>query len=232
MKKGILPTAAALLVCAALLGVPALWARLSDARRLNSVQPRPTLAGALNEEARAIPVLYELHAGTSDTSSTDREELPEPDLADLCAEAAEPVAALADAGVISAGEKARLDALLAQAPLQYYRQNSGALQSLSLVWPRQDAAASTAAIHLSRQTATGVYVSFGLSVGGDLDAETRLRAWLVMLGVDVLGDWEPVDTGSYADTFALYSAKGQATAYCTAAAGWVNLQLSKGSLTF
>lgn len=232
MKKGILPTAAALLVCAALLGVPALWARLSDARRLNSVQPRPALAGALNEEARAIPVLYELHAGTSDTSSTDREELPEPDLAGLCAEAAEPVAALADAGVISAGEKARLDALLAQAPLQYYRQNSGALQSLSLVWPRQDAAASTAAIHLSRQTATGVYVSFGLSVGGDLDAETRLRAWLVMLGVDVLGDWEPVDTGSYADTFALYSAKGQATAYCTAAAGWVNLQLSKGSHTF
>lgn len=232
MKKGILPTAAALLVCAALLGVPALWARLSDARRLNSVQPRPALAGALNEEARAIPVLYELHAGTSDTSSTDREELPEPDLAGLCAEAAEPVAALADAGVISAGEKARLDALLAQAPLQYYRQNSGALQSLSLVWPRQDAAASAAAIHLSRQTATGVYVSFGLSVGGDLDAETRLRAWLVMLGVDVLGDWEPVDTGSYADTFALYSAKGQATAYCTAAAGWVNLQLSKGSHTF
>lgn len=232
MKKGILPTAAALLVCAALLGVPALWARLSDARRLNSVQPRPTLAGALNEEARAIPVLYELHSGTSDASSTDREELPEPDLAGLCAEAAEPVAALADAGVISAGEKTRLDALLAQAPLQYYRQNSGALQSLSLVWPRQDAAASTAAIHLSRQTATGVYVSFGLSVGGDLDAETRLRAWLVMLGVDVLGDWEPVDTGSYADTFALYSAKGQATAYCTAAAGWVNLQLSKGSHTF
>lgn len=232
MKKGILPTAAALLVCAALLGVPALWARLSDARRLNSVQPRPALAGALNEEARAIPVLYELHAGTSDTSSTDREELPEPDLAGLCAEAAEPVAALADAGVISAGEKTRLDALLAQAPLQYYRQNSGALQSLSLVWLRQDATASTAAIHLSRQTATGVYVSFGLSVGGDLDAETRLRAWLVMLGVDVLGDWEPVDTGSYADTFALYSAKGQATAYCTAAAGWVNLQLSKGSLTF
>lgn len=232
MKKGILPTAAALLVCAALLGVPALWARLSDARRLNSVQPRPTLAGALNEEARAIPVLYELHSGTSDTSSTDREELPEPDLAGLCAEAAEPVAALADAGVISAGEKARLDALLAQAPLQYYRQNSGALQSLSLVWPRQDATASTAAIHLSRQTATGVYVSFGLSVGGDLDAETRLRAWLVMLGVDVLGDWEPVDTGSYTDTFALYSAKGQATAYCTAAAGWVNLQLSKGSHTF
>lgn len=232
MKKGILPTAAALLVCAALLGVPALWARLSDARRLNTVQPRPALAGALDEEARAIPVLYELHAGASDASSTDREGLPEPDLADLCAEAAEPVAALADAGVISAGEKARLDALLAQAPLQYYRQNSGALQSLSLVWPRQDAAASTAAIHLSRQIATGVYVSFGLSVGGDLDAETRLRAWLVMLGVDVLGDWEPVDTGSYADTFALYSAKGQATAYCTAAAGWVNLQLSKGSHTF
>lgn len=232
MKKGILPTAAALLVCAALLGVPALWARLSDARRLNSVQPRPALAGALNEEARAIPVLYELHSGTSDTSSTDREELPEPDLAGLCAEAAEPVSALADAGVISAGEKARLDALLAQAPLQYYRQNSGALQSLSLVWPRQDATASTAAIHLSRQTATGVYVSFGLSVGGDLDAETRLRAWLVMLGVDVLGDWEPVDTGGYADTFALYSAKGQATAYCTAAADWVNLQLSKGAVAF
>ena len=124
------------------------------------------------------------------------------------------------------------DALLAQAPLQYYRQNSGALQSLSLVWPRQDAAASTAAIHLSRQTATGVYVSFGLSVGGDLDAETRLRDWLALLGVDGLGDWEPVDTGSYADTFALYSAKGQATAHRTAAAGWVNLQLSKGSHTF
>ena len=85
---------------------------------------------------------------------------------------------------------------------------------------------------MSRQTATGVYVSFGLSVGGDLDAETRLRAWLVMLGVDVLGDWEPVDTGGYADTFALYSAKGQATAYCTAAAGWVNLQLSKGAVAF
>lgn len=232
MKKGILPTAAALLVCAALLGVPALWARLSDARRLNSVQPRPALAGALDEEARAIPVLYELHAGASDASSAESEELPESDLAGLCAEAAEPVSALADAGVISAGEKARLDALLAQAPLQYYRQNSGALQSLSLVWPQQDATASTAAIHLSRQTATGVYVSFGLSAGGDLDAETRLRAWLALLGVDGLGDWEPVDTGGYADTFALYSAKGQATAYCTAAADWVNLQLSKGAVAF
>lgn len=232
MKKGILPTAAALLVCAALLGVPALWARLSDARRLNTVHPRPVLAGALDEEARAIPVLYELHAGASDASSAEAEELPEPDLADLCAEAAEPVAALADAGVISAGEKAQLDALLAQSPLQYYRHNSEALQNLSLIWSRQDAMATTAAIHLSRQAATGVYVSFVLSVGGDLDAETRLRAWLVLLGVDALDDWEPVDTGSYADTFALYSAKGQATAYCTAAADWVNLQLSKGSLTF
>lgn len=232
MKKGILPTAAALLVCAALLGVPALWARLSDARRLNTVQPRPVLAGALDEEARAIPVLYELHAGASDASSAEAEELPEPDPAALCAEAAEPVAALADAGVISAGEKAQLDALLAQPPLQYYRHNSEALQNLSLIWSRQDAMATTAAIHLSRQAATGVYVSFSLSVGGDLDAETRLRAWLVLLGVDVLDDWEPVDTGSYADTFALYSAKGQATAYCTAAADWVNLQLSKGSVTF
>ena len=176
--------------------------------------------------------MYELHAGASDASSAEAEELPEPDLAALCAEAAEPVAALADAGVISAGEKAQLDALLAQPPLQYYRHNSEALQNLSLIWSRQDAMATTAAIHLSRQAATGVYVSFVLSVGGDLDAETRLRAWLVLLGVDVLDDWESVDTGSYADTFALYSAKGQATAYCTAAADWVNLQLSKGSVTF
>lgn len=232
MKKGFLPTAAALLVCAALLGVPALWARLADARRLNTVQPRPILAGTLDEEARAIPVLYELHAGTSDTSYTEAEELPEPDLAELCAEAAGPVAALADAGVLSAGEKARLDALLARSPLQYSRRDSGPLQNLSLWWSRPDGSDSSAAIYLSRQTVTGVYVSLSFSVGGDLDAETRLRAWLVLLGVDVLDDWEPVDTGSYADTFALYSAKGQATAYCTATSDWVNLHLSKGAVAF
>ena len=51
MKKGILPTATALLVCAASPTVPDLWARLSDARRLNTVHPRPVLAGAVDDEA-------------------------------------------------------------------------------------------------------------------------------------------------------------------------------------
>ena len=59
-KQGILPTVGALLVCAALLGGPALWARLGDARRTQLVTARPVTAGALDEDARAIPVLYEL----------------------------------------------------------------------------------------------------------------------------------------------------------------------------
>lgn len=228
MKRGFLPTVGALLVCAALLGTPTLWARLADARRMNAVHSRPAVAGALDEDARAIPVLYELHAGTAAAASDTAVEQPEPDPADFCAEAAGPLGELANAGVISAREKADLDALLAKTPDQFARRDDSRLQTLSLQWFGAD---TTAGLYLTRQDATGVCVSVSLPVGGDLDAETRLRAWLALLGVDGLGDWETADTGT-ADTAALYSAKAQATVCCTATESWVNLELMKGQPRF
>lgn len=227
MKQGFLPTVGALLVCAALLGTPALWARLADARRMNAVHPRPAVAGALDEDARAIPVLYELHAGTAAAADTAVEQ-PEPDPADFCAEAAGPLGELADAGVISAREKADLNALLAETPDQFSRRDDGRLQTLSLQWFGTD---TTAGLYLTRQDATGVCVSVSLPVGGDLDAGTRLQAWLALLGVDSLGDWETTDTG-ITGTAALYSAKAQATVCCTATESWVNLELVKGQPRF
>ena len=227
-KQGILPTVGALLVCAALLGGPALWARLGDARRTQLVTARPVTAGALDEDARAIPVLYELHAGSTCTDPDAPAELPEPDPAELCAEAAEPLAALAEAGVISDREKAGLDALLARPPDQYSRGADGSQQTLSLLWFGEN---TTAGLYLTRQAATGVYVSYSLQVGGDLDGETRLRTWLALLGMDGLGDWEPADT-DVPDTTALYSAKARATVCCTSGEDWVYLELRKGQSTF
>ena len=112
-KQGILPTVGALLVCAALLGGPVLWARLGDARRTQLVTARPVTAGALDEDARAIPVLYELHAGSTCTDPDAPAELPEPDPAELCAEAAEPLAALAEAGALNLADNtdAKLETL-------------------------------------------------------------------------------------------------------------------------
>lgn len=228
MKQGFLPTVGALLVCAALLGTPALWARLADARRMSAVHPRPAVAGALDEDARAIPVLYELHAGTTYTDPDAPAELPEPDPAEFCAEAAGPLGELTDAGVISSREKTALDALLAQVPDQFARRDDGRLQALSLQWFGAD---TTAGLYLTRQDATGMCVSVSLPVGGDLDAVTRLRAWLALLGVDGLDDWETTETGT-ADTAALYSAKAQATVCCTATESWVNLELVKGQALF
>lgn len=227
-KQGIWPTVGALLVCAALLGGPALWALLGDARRAELVTARPVTAGALDEDARAIPVLYELHAGTAYTDPDAPAELPAPDSAALCAEAAQPVAALAEAGVLSSREKADLDALLARTPNQVSRGTDGNLQNLSLQWFGES---TTAGLYLVRQGATGAYVSCSLPVGGDLDAGTRLQAWLALLGVDGLGDWEPADTGTQ-DTVALYSAKARATVLCTALDSWVYLELLKGQPTF
>lgn len=228
MKQSVLPTVGTLLVCAALLGGPALWARLGDARRTELVTARPVTAGALDEDARAIPVLYELHAGSTYTDPDAPAELPAPDSAALCAEAAQPVAALAEAGVLSSREKADLDALLARTPDQISRGTDGSLQNLSLQWFGES---TTAGLYLVRQEATGVYVSCSLPVGGDLDGETRLRAWLALLGVDSLGDWEPADT-DVPDTTALYSAKARATVLCTALDSWVYLELLKGQPTF
>lgn len=228
MKQSVLPTMGALLICAALLGGPALWARLGDARRAQLVTTRPVTAGALDEDARAIPVVYELHAGSTCTDPDAPAEQPEPDSAALCAEAAQPVAALAEAGVISSREKADLDALLARTPDQVSRGGDGALQNLSLQWFGES---TTVGLYLVRQQATGVYVSCSLPVGGDLDAETRLRAWLPLLGVDGLGDWEPADTG-VPDTVALYSAKARSTVLCTALDSWVYLELLKGEPAF
>lgn len=227
-KQGILPTVGALLICAALLGGPALWARLEDARRAGLVIARPVTAGALDEDARAIPVLYELHASTTYTDPDAPAELPEPDPAELCAEASDPLAALAEAGVISDREKAGLDALLARTPDQYSRGADGSQQTLSLLWFGEN---TTAGLYLTRQAATGVYVSYSLPVGGDLDGETRLWAWLALLGVDSLGDWETTDTTA-PDTVALYSAKARAAVCCTSSENWVYLELQKGQPTF
>lgn len=227
-KQGILPTVGALLVCAALLGGPALWARLEDTRRAELVTVRPVTAGALDEDARAIPVLYELHAGSTYTDPDAPVELPAPDPAALCAEAAEPLAALAEAGAISDREKADLTALLAAPPGQYSCREDGPLQTMSLLWFGDN---TTTGITLTRQEATGVYVSYSLPVGGDLDARTRLRAWLALLGVDSLGDWETADT-SAPDTVALYSAKARATVCCTSSESWIYLELRKGRPTF
>ena len=228
-NQGILPTVGALLLCAALMGGPALWARLEDTCRAALVTARPVTAGALDEDARAIPVLYELHAGSTYTDPDAPAELPEPDPAELCAEAAEPMAALAEAGVISDQEKADLDALLARTPDQVSRDTDGNLQNLSLQWWGES---TTAGLYLTRQEATGVYVSYSLPVSGDLDGETRLRAWLTLLGVDGLGDWEPTDTSSTLDAVALYSAKARATVLCASAEDWVFLELRKGRSTF
>lgn len=228
MKQNVLPTLGALLVCAALLGGPALWARLGDTRRAELVTARPVTAGALDEDARAIPVVYELHAGSTYTDPDAPAELPAPDPAALCAEAAEPLAALAEAGVVSDREKGDLDALLTAPPGQYSRREDGPLQTLNLLWFGDN---TTTGVTLTRQEATGVYISFSLPVGGDLDGGTRLRSWLVLLGLDGLEDWEPADTIA-PDTVALYSAKARATVLCTSSESWVYLELLKGRPDF
>lgn len=233
MKKGILPTAAALLVCAALLGTPALWARLSDARRLNTVQPRPVLAGALAEEARAIPVLYELHAGGSDASYTEPEELPEPDPADLCADAADLLAALADDGVLTAGEQEAMTAFLAQTPASASCRYTGSARRTELLWYLPETGSQGTSLYYTRQGGTGAPIDLTLPVSDGTDLETRLRGWMTLLGLDALDDWTPLDIRFTADSnLALYSAKGQATVYGQISGNYMTLMLMEDKASF
>lgn len=231
MKKGILPTAAALLVCAALLGAPALWARLSDARRLNTAQTRPTLSGALDEEARAIPVLYELHASIPGTLYSDQKELPEPDPAELCAKAAAVLPPLMEAGVITQEELDTLNALLAETPSYFSETTGNYTDTIDLMWTTSDNN-SPRVIFLVFQQNTDIPIQVSLPVGGYDDAETRLQAWLAMLEVDVLGDWTRLES-SMDDYHAvtLYSPKAQASAYCQSVPGSMTLYLVKGRLS-
>lgn len=234
MKKGILPTAAALLVCAALLGVPALWARLADARRLNTVQTRPTLTGALDEAARAIPVLYELHASASESLTADeRPEQPDQDPAVLCTDAAGVVTALADAGVIDAGEQQSLDTLLAQPPATAACRDTGDCCRTELWWYPPQGDANGISLYYTRQNATGALTDLTLPVSGSADLESRLRAWMTLLGLDALDDWKPLDIHFTADsTLALYSAKGQATVYGQLSGNYLTLMLMKDKANF
>lgn len=231
MKKGILPTAAALLVCAALLGVPALWARLSDARRLNSVLPRPALSGALDEEARAIPVLYELHNSIPGTLYSDQQKLPEPDPAGLCARAAAVLPPLEEAGVITREELDTLNGLLAEPPTHFAETTGKYTDSIDLMWSSSDND-SPEVIFIVFQQHTDIPIQVSLPVGGDNDAEARLQAWLAMLEIDTLGDWTRLESSMddyHAVTF--YSPKGQASAYCQSVPGSLTLYLVKGRLS-
>lgn len=186
---GALLTAAVALACAGSLLLPAVWGAYRQQALLGQVLPRPAVAGVPAEEARAVPILYDLYRTDTGESTPGQP-------------AADPAAALRSA-------EGHLRALEGVLPEDALEQLSGWLASLSAgetqVWAGEgggfawvECSAGRQGLRLTWHQKTGGILE--LSAAGwpgaeKLDTAALLAAWQESLGLDVLDDWTPVSLG-------------------------------------
>lgn len=201
-----LPLLGALAMAGAAMAVPALTARSQEEALLNAARPRPELGGILWEPAvRDNPVLYDLHrvALLRDDYQTDDALPPE----EIAARAKAAMAALREAGVLDDSACAALDAMLAdpETTAGYF----GGSAFYELYFYTLSGASLNIRCHAGTGLVTGLYY---YGKGGALP-DTALPAWLAMLGLDTLEDWQtPAEPEQ--DTRSMISASGQVTVTC------------------
>lgn len=208
----VLATAGVLAVCGACLLLPGLWGARQEAALLQGPVTRPAVAGLPDEEARAIPILYDLYRTRLQPGNFGWQEGD----AGLLPELEECLDRLADSGVLPRELPDQVRPLLEAAEggeevicLSQRTGNFAGVQisagsdrrgcrSLSAVW----------------DTRTGGVVSLLLSgARSDADPAALLAAWRQDLGLDALGDWQEETAGAGVSA---WSDKAQVYLYC----GW------------
>lgn len=220
----ILATAGVLAACGASLLLPGIWGARQEAALLDGPAARPAVAGLPDEEARAIPVLYDLYRtrlqpGNFGWQEGDVSLLPE---LEGCLDR------LADSGVLPrempAAVQPALDAAAAGAEdTSCLTQRTGNFAGVQV----SAGGSGNCFVSAVWDTATGDVVSLNLS--GDLpaaDPAAVLDAWRQDLGLDVLGDWQDESTETGVSS---WSDKAQVYLYCAAEGS--NLRLTMTNLS-
>lgn len=215
----VLMTAGVLVLCGASLLLPGWWGARQEAELLEGPLPRPAVAGLPDEQARAIPILYDLYCarlqpGNFGWQDDDPSLLPG---LEQCLDH------LVESGVLSremveAVQPALIAAAAGEEGSSCLTQRTGNFAGVQ-VTTGLDASGRTGgpgycAVSAVWDTATGGVVSLLLSGElPDADPAAMLAAWRRDLGLDVLDDWqdETRETG-----VSSRSDKAQVYLYCAA----------------
>lgn len=209
-------TAGVVLLCGASLLLPGVLGARQEAALTESPLPRPAVAGLPDEQARAIPILYDLYRARLQPGNFGWQEGD----ASLLPQLEQCLAHLAEAGVLpremTEAVQPVLDAAAAgEEGASFLTQQTGSFAGVQIT-----AGAGTSGrsgtdcgfVSAVWDTATGGVVSLNLS--GQLpqaDPAAMLDAWRQDLGLDALDDWqdEAMENG-----LTSWSDKAQVYLYC------------------
>lgn len=209
-------TAGVVLLCGASLLLPGVWGARQEAALMESPLPRPAVAGLPDEQARAIPILYDLYRARLQPGNFGWQEGD----ASLLPRLEQRLDHLAEAGVLPRemieGVRPVLDAAAAgEEGASFLTQQTGSFAGVQIT-AGADASGRGGPdygfVSAVWDTATGGVVSLNLS--GTLpaaDPAAILDAWRQDLGLDALDDWqdETMENG-----LTSWSDKAQVYLYC------------------
>lgn len=216
--SAVLVTAGVLALCGASLLLPGWWGARQEQNLLEGPLPRPAVAGLPDEQARAIPILYDLYCARLQPGNFGWQEGD----AALLPGLEQCLDHLLESGVLSRemveAVQPALDAAAAGEEGSCMTQRTGNFVGVQ-VTTGADASGHTGgpgycAVSAVWDTATGGVVS--LTLAGtlpDADPALMLDAWRRDLGLDVLDDWQ--DETREAGVSAR-SDKAQVYLYCAA----------------
>ncbi len=218
-ESALLVTAGVLALCGTSLLLPGWWGARQEAALLEGPLPRPAVAGLPDEQARAIPILYDLYRARLQPGNFGWQEGD----AALLPGLEQRLDHLAESGVLSremveAVQPALIAAAAGEEGTSCLTQQTGNFVGVQ-VSAGPEAGGRTGGsgyctVAAVWDTATGGVVSLTLS--GELpaaDPAAMLDAWRRDLGLDVLDDWqdETKETG-----VSSRSDKAQVYLYCAA----------------
>lgn len=209
-------TAGVVLLCGASLLLPGVWGARQEAALMENPLPRPAVAGLPDEQARAIPILYDLYRARLQPGNFGWQEGD----ASLLPRLEQRLDHLAEAGVLPRemieGVRPVLDAAAAgEEGASFLTQQTGSFAGVQIT-AGADASGRGGPdygfVSAVWDTATGGVVSLNLS--GTLpaaDPAAILDAWRQDLGLDALDDWqdETMENG-----LTSWSDKAQVYLYC------------------
>lgn len=212
----VLVTAGVLLLCGASLLLPGIWGARQEAALMEGPLPRPAVAGLPDEQARAIPILYDLYRARLQPGNFGWQEGD----ASLLPQLERRLAHLAEAGVLpremTEAVQPVLDAAAAgEEGTSFLTQQTGSFAGVQVTAGANAPGRSGpdyGFVSAVWDTATGGVVSLNLS--GTLphaDPAAILDAWRQDLGLDALDDWqdETMENG-----LTSWSDKAQVYLYC------------------
>ncbi len=202
------------ILCLLSMALPSISTSWHDARLLKTDIPRPVSAELPSEQAQEIPVLYALYrkrylSGIQMDAPHTSADAAEQALI-LSAKAEE----LKNSGVLSEECLQKVKEIFLQSsPAAYYQEQDGFIGGTYLAYSdiTHDMVKS---VTVQWHQKTGLVTSCSVTVSlVRKDADVFLNAYRTYLGLDVLADWETIDTGGA--SAACWSKSGQIYLYYT-----------------